>query len=161
MRERNKIRYEIKLAPDQGHSEGSKVETRSIAPTDRDALAQLMLDAYMGTIDYEGETINEALDEVDAWFDGSALLEHSYVAIANSRLVSAILTMSMDEGPFIAIVMTDPAYKNAGLGRTVTERSLESLANAGHVHVAFYITEGNTPSERLFESLGAERVPPG
>jgi hypothetical protein len=33
---------------------------------DRGRLAELMLDAYRGTIDYEGETIVEAVAEVDA-----------------------------------------------------------------------------------------------
>ena len=66
--------------------------------------------------------------------------------------------MLVDDAPFIAIVMTDPAKKNTGLGRAVTARSLTSMANAGHDRVALYITAGNTASERLFASLGAEPV---
>jgi len=37
---------------------------RHPTPLDAEALAQLMLDAYLGTIDYEEETIVEARDEV-------------------------------------------------------------------------------------------------
>lgn len=154
-----KIRYEISLEPYRDHPEPYEAHLRTIAPADAEGLARLMLDAYAGTIDYEGETIRDALDEVDGWFAESALLEHSYVALADGALVSAVLTMLVDDAPFIAIVMTDPTKKNAGLGRAVTARSLTSLANAGHDRVVLYITEGNTPSERLFASLGAEPVP--
>ena len=158
MTDRRKIRYVIDLAPYRGRTESFDVETRTIVLHDRDALARLMLDAYVGTIDYEGETITEAVDEVDAWFAGSALLEHSYVAILSGSLVSAVLTMLIDDEPFIAIVMTDPANKNAGLARAVTERALIGMATAGHERVVLYITAGNRPSERVFASLGAEPV---
>lgn len=155
MPERRKIRYEIALTPPGDIAEPVGFVTRNVVAGDRDALARLMLDAYMGTIDYEGETISEALDEVDGWFAGSALLEHSYVAVVDDRVVSAVLAMWIDDAPFIAIVMTDPASKKTGFGRAVTVCSLVSMANAGHDHVVFYITEGNTASERLFTSLGA------
>ena len=156
MPEPRKIRYEIALGPHADTPEPVGFLTRNVAAGDRDDLARLMLDAYVGTIDYEGETINEALDEVDGWFAGSAVLEHSYVAVVDDRLVSAVLAMWIDDAPFIAIVMTDPASKNAGFGRAVTSCSLSSMANAGHDRGVLYITEGNTASERLFTSLGAQ-----
>ena len=154
-----KVRYEIPLMSYRGGAETSGITIRNIDRDDRDALARLMLDAYVGTIDYEGETLVEALDEVDGWFAGSALLDHSYVAIIDGALVSAVLTMVVDHDPFIAIVMTDQTNKNTGLGRAVTARSLVSLANAGYSRAVLYITKGNTPSERLFASLGAQPAP--
>jgi hypothetical protein len=159
MTDNPKIRYEIALAPHQGHDEPVGFATRNVVASDRDALAGLMLDAYVGTIDYEGETISEALDEVDQWFAGPSLLEHSYVAVVDDHLVAAILAMSVDATPFIAIVMTEAASKNAGFGRAVTERSLSSMANTDHDHAVLYITAGNAPSERLFASLGAVATP--
>lgn len=63
-----KIRYEIGLSKDRpGFKTRDVVEIRRIAVTDRDQLAELMLDAYIGTIDYEGEALVEAIDEVDSW----------------------------------------------------------------------------------------------
>jgi len=153
-----RIRYEIDLSAPRMKVEGSGSETRPLGPTDRDAVARLMLDAYIGTIDYEGETIAEALDEVDSWLKGSPLLEHSYGAVVDGRLVSAVLAMTLDEAPFIRSVMTDPGHKASGLGRIVTAASLKSMESAGYQRVVFYITEGNTPSERLFSSLGAHPI---
>lgn len=155
MTEARKIRYEIALAPHRVHDEPLGFVTRHVVASDRDALARLMLDAYVGTIDYEGETISEALEEVDGWFAGPCLLEHSFVAVVDHRSVSAVLVMLVDAVPFIAIVMTESASKNAGFGRAVTACALSSMANAGHDHAVLYITEGNTYSERLFSSLGA------
>jgi hypothetical protein len=59
MPERRKIRYEIALAPPGDITEPVGFVTRNVVPGDRDALARLMLDAYVGTIDYEGETISD------------------------------------------------------------------------------------------------------
>ena len=155
MSEHRKIRYEVALAPHRDIADPVGFVTRNVVASDRDALARLMLDAYVGTIDYEGETISEALDEVDGWFAGSSLLEHSFVAVVDDRLVSAALAMWIDDAPFVAIVMTEPASKKAGFGRVVTACSLSSMANAGHDFAVLYVTEGNTASERLFTSLGA------
>ena len=153
-----KVRYEIDLSvwrPGVGLPE---VEIRVLAPADRDVLARLMLDAYVGTIDYEGETIEQAGEEVDSWFEGSPILESSFGAIIDGRMVSAVLVMLLDDEPFIAIVMTDPAHKGSRLARLVLDAALSGLKRAGHSRVVLYITEGNTPSERLFTAIGARRV---
>ncbi|MDH3249758.1 MAG: GNAT family N-acetyltransferase [Acidimicrobiia bacterium] len=151
-----KVRYEIDLtswAPPSAHP-----THRSLRPSDRDALAQLMLDAYIGTIDYEGETLADAIREVDDWLAGSPMLEHSMAIVLHDGLVSAVLVMELDGAPSIAIVMTHPDEKKAGLGRSAVEASLASVRQAGHRRVALYITNGNVASERLFASVGAVRV---
>ncbi|MGI9667330.1 MAG: GNAT family N-acetyltransferase [Acidimicrobiia bacterium] len=151
-----KVRYDIDLATYEGASDSADIESRTIVPSDREALAHLMLDAYVGTIDYEGETITEAFDAVDEWFAGSSLLSHSFVAATDARPVSAVLAMWIDDAPLIGIVMTHPDYKNVGYGRAVTHRALKSMASEGHDRVVLYITDGNTPSERMFSALGAK-----
>ena len=156
-----KVRYEIDLAVDRPGSEIPDVEVRQLAPTDRDALARLMLDAYIGTIDYEGETLEGAVDEVDSWLEDSPLLDQSYGAIIDGQIVSAVLVMVVDDAPFIASVMTDPAHKGSRLARVVIEAAMTSMKRAGFSHVAFYITRGNTPSERLFAAIGAQPTDAG
>lgn len=156
MTENVKIRYRINLGEHVATPPQTTTQMRRLTPDDRTDLARLILDGYRGTIDYEGETMAEALDEVDDWLAGTALLDHSYAAVIGSKLVSAILVMTVENGPFIAIVVTDPRHKGAGLARSVTQQSLSSLAQAGHGSVVLYITEGNTPSERLFTALGAK-----
>jgi len=155
-----KLRYEIDLThpvrtvPLDGH------DMRSITPDDLHGLARLMLDAYVGTIDYEGENLDDAVGEVRSYLEnGHPLLDRSYLAESEAGIVSAVL-VSLSEGiPFIGYVMTAPDYKSLGLGRLVTTASLAALAQDGYEKVVFYITEGNLPSEALFGAVGAVLTP--
>ena len=151
-----KVSYEIDLTSWAPPSD--RPTHRSLRPSDREALAQLMLDAYIGTIDYEGETLADAIREVDDWFAGSPMLEHSMAIVLHDRLVSAVLVMELDGAPFIAIVMTHPDEKKAGLARSAVEASLASIRRAGHRRATLSITKGNVASERLFASVGAVGV---
>lgn len=155
MSEPEKFRYELALSASIAIDPVANVTIRTLTRSDVHALAELMLDAYIGTIDYEGETIDEAVGEVESWLDGSALLDHSYAAIVDGAFVSAVLVMTLKGLPFIAIVMTRSDSKNQGLGRYVTATALASLREEGEEQVVLYITDGNTPSEKLFLSLGA------
>ncbi len=82
-------------------------------------------------------------------------------AVIDGDLVAAVLVMTVDRSPFIAVVMTAGAHKGCGLGRAVVEAALAGLRRDGHRRVVLYITEGNTPSERLFAAAGAVAVEDG
>lgn len=154
-----KIRYEIDLAS----TPASVVPPgmRRVERRDLEALAELMLDAYIGTIDYEGEDYEDAVAEVSGYLDGTPLLDHSYTLEIAERLISAVLVSMIDDAPFIGYVMTRAEDKGVGWARQVTAHALNSLAGEGHARVVLYITEGNVPSERLFRSLGAIATPDG
>lgn len=152
-----KIRYEIDLAalrpvdPLAG-------EVRNVAPDDVAALAQLMLDAYRGTIDYDDETYEDAVAEVQSFFEDKPALEYSYVVAIGDTVVSAVLVSIFDTDPFIGYVMTHPDHKGSHIGRGLVHHALERAKAAGHRRTVFYITAGNYPSEALFASLGAVAV---
>jgi ribosomal protein S18 acetylase RimI-like enzyme len=151
-----KVRYEVDLSTETPNPVLPDLEIRSLIPTDREALARLMLNAFVGTIDYEGETLTEAIEEVDSWLAGNPMLDHSYGGVVDRRLVSAVLVRVLDEAPFISFVMTDPDHKGHRIGRAVTQAALESLRAADYPFAALYISKGNTPSERLFAAVGAK-----
>lgn len=153
-----KFRYEIDVSALRNGVDSHQASIRPLVRSDRCALAELMLAAYVGTTDYEGETLTEAFAEIDDWLGGTPLVGDSFGACVGGRLVSAVLLMSVGDAPLIAFVITDPEYKRVGLGRAVVEAAIMSLNGAGHEHVVLWITKGNTPSERLFESAGAIRV---
>lgn len=154
----DKIRYEIDLTAQI--ATGAGPELRSIRKDDTERLAGLMLDAYIGTIDYEGEGIEEATSEVESFFnEGQPLLEHSLVVEIDGSIASAVLISEVSGSPFIGYVMTRRANKNQGLARLVTQAALSGLAAAGYEKTVLYITEGNAPSESLFRSLGARPLP--
>lgn len=155
-----KLRYEVDLTkPVSGPAPPGGVRIRTVTPADLARLAMLMLDAYVGTIDYEGEDLDDAIEEVRSFLDDDAsLLDRSYLVEDDGEVVSAVL-VSMSQGrPFIGYVMTLPSHKNQGLGRLGVGQVLKRLADDGHESIALYITEGNTPSERLFRSVGAVHV---
>lgn len=117
-----------------------------------------MLDAYFGTIDYDGETLDEALEEVRAFLDSqSSLLDRSFVVVDHGRIVSGVLVSRVEGKPFIGYVMTVPSHKNQGLARMVTSVAMDCLAEDGYTEADLYITEGNIASEALFRSVGAVR----
>jgi ribosomal protein S18 acetylase RimI-like enzyme len=152
-----KIRYQIDLAAVPAITAPPGI--RRVERRDLEALADLMLDAYVGTIDYEDEDYEDALSEVSGWLDDAPLLDHSYVLETAGRLDSAVLVCSVNDAPFIAYVMTRAEHKGRGWAKQLTAHALASLAMAGHAQVVFFITEGNVPSERLFRSLGAIATP--
>lgn len=150
-----KVRYEIDLA--ELRSVGTlESEVRNVTADDLEGLAQLMLDAYRGTIDSEDETYEDALSEVRSFLENDPALDHSYVVEHDGMLVSAVLVQIRGDDLFIGYVMTHPQLKGAHIGRGLVHHAL-SRANE-YRRAVFYITRGNEPSEALFASLGAVAV---
>ncbi len=127
-------------------------------PSDHETLAELMLDAYRGTIDYEGEGIEEARSEVASYFGGSPLLGQSLVIESGTKVAAACLVNAYGEGALVGYVMTTPELKGRGLGTLATTAALSIIQEAGYGEVHAWITEGNVPSERIFLGLGFEVV---
>jgi len=140
------------------------VQTRSARQEDLNALAELMIEAYRGTIDYSGESLAEAVQEVQAFLTGQrggkALLEASQLSLVDGQLVAACLVAEWDlrSQPLIAYVMTAAHWKKQGLARRVLLATLSALKNAGHHHVRAIITNGNIASEKLFMAIGFEKI---
>jgi RimJ/RimL family protein N-acetyltransferase len=135
------------------------------AAADLPALAELMLDAFRDTIDYEGETLQEAQGEVRSFFDGQkgpAMLDCSWLLFVEGQLAAASLVGWWDKrgAPLVYYVMTAAKWKRQGLGARVLAESLRRLSAAGHREVRAVITEGNTPSERLCARAGFRVVQP-
>ncbi len=117
-----------------------------------------MLDAYLGTIDYDGENLEDARAEIDEFFSSEPMLDCSRIIQSDEDLVAASLLTTWEGAPLVAYVMTGSSSKRHGLARAVLLDSLDCLANTGHREVFAFITEGNAASERLFEGLGQSRV---
>jgi RimJ/RimL family protein N-acetyltransferase len=131
--------------------------------SDQRALAALMLEAYRDTIDYEGETMTEAVAEVQRYLAPRAnrpLLEPSVVLTDGTMLVSACLITHWSERncALIGYVISHPAWQRRGLALRVVVESLRRLANEGHRQVRAIITKGNVPSEELLHRLGFAKV---
>jgi hypothetical protein len=125
---------------------------------DRDALAELMLDAYRDTIDYEGEGIDGAKAEIDDYLARKPMLESSWVVEDRFSMVAAILVASFEDRPLVSYVMTRAAAKGQGLATLLLAKSQSDLHDQGWSSVDAFVTAGNTPSERLFARAGGRLV---
>ena len=121
-------------------------------------LATLMMDAYVGTIDYDGETYAEAVEEVNGIFEHEALLNESRVAERDGVIHSAVLVSLVEGGAFIGYAMTRAGDKSKGLASALLDLSAEAIWAAGYDRIRAFITEGNLPSERIFTRAGFEVV---
>lgn len=123
---------------------------------DRTELAHLLLDAYRGTIDDEGETVLEALQAIDGYLQ-RILPQYSLVVERDGTLVAIAFAVVVRGTHYIDPVATASAYKRSGIGTATVSAVLQMLAEDDIVDVGAVITEGNAPSERLFSSLGFEK----
>ncbi len=159
--------YFLKLSDFRSLSLSEATESLVLRPaqlTDMPALAELMIDAYRGTIDYDGETVEDALDEVEAYLAGERggrpLLEESRLAFAGDDLVGACLTGLWDErqSTLITYIMTRAEWKGQGVAGYLLGAVLQALKEKGYLEVRAAITVGNVPSERLFARMGFQKV---
>ena len=135
----------------------SDLNERPLRDDDREPLARLMLAAYRGTTDDEGETLDDARVEVDGFYSGKSgapMADASVVVERDGDLVAATLVTRYENAPFIAYTITHPQWKRHGLGRACIRQCMSTLLDLGHDRLRLVVTPGNTPAERLFEQLG-------
>jgi L-amino acid N-acyltransferase YncA len=140
------------------------LEFRPVQVADASAIADLMIDSYRGTIDDDGETLEDALAEVQAYLagkrGGQPWLVISCLAFVDDRLVGACLLAEWSERqlPIIAYLIVRAEWKQRGIGRQILSRVLKALKEKGFPEVRAVITEGNEPSENLFHQLGFRKL---
>jgi ribosomal protein S18 acetylase RimI-like enzyme len=132
-------------------------DMRPPEPADVPRLASLMLRAYTGTADDEGENEAQALVEVENTFAGgygSFVRDCSRVIERNGMLASAVLITRWENRAFVAFTMTQPEYKRQGLCRVCMISAMNALAAEGEEEVWLAVTLANTPAIALYQSLG-------
>ena len=130
---------------------------------DADLMGALLLDAYRGTVDDEGEDLEDATAVARGYFNGEngrVLPELSVGAWRGDALVAicAVAWLERRDCPFVAYIATASGAKRQGVGRLVLGETVRRAGRAGHGEIRAFITRGNTPSENLFGALGFERV---
>jgi GNAT superfamily N-acetyltransferase len=125
---------------------------------DAPKLPTLLLAAYHGTADDEGEKKSDADAFVQKFFSEAPILSCSRILVKDDVLQAACLISMWESAPRITTIMTHPDRKNQGLGRLLLIACLRALRDEGHRSVNAWITAGNAPSERLFSSIGFHRM---
>ena len=132
---------------------------RNVTVGDAVALGELMLEAYRGTVDYEGETLEETISEVRDTLNGKygPLLEKaSFVIEEKGRILSASLVTWWKEtnSPLLAFTMTDSASQGKGMATYLLELSINALLVLGYEELSLVVTESNNPARHLYEKMG-------
>ena len=125
--------------------------------SDRLALAELMLNAYRGTIDDEGETLEDAMAEVDRTLGGAYgefLGECSRVIERDGILASACLITLFQGSPWVSVSMTRPRYARQGLARGLMNECMRALQHRGYERIGLMVTKGNAPAEAMYRLMG-------
>jgi RimJ/RimL family protein N-acetyltransferase len=133
------------------------VGVRTPSTEDIPAIAGLMLAAYTGTIDYEGETLEESVHEIERTFSGEYgpfMPKHSSVVVRQGSLISATLITLWQQRPFVAYSMTVPQFQKQGISRASLQNAMASLHAAGYSQLSLVVTVANEHAHRLYQALG-------
>jgi GNAT superfamily N-acetyltransferase len=134
---------------------------RLVSRADVPELAHLMIGAYRGTIDDEGETLDEAAAEIQATMDGKYgefLSTCSFAIELDGVLVSACLVTFWEGMPLIAFTMTHPDRQNRGLMTGILKRSINAMIAEDHDEVRLLVTKANLPAVHVYERLGFHTI---
>lgn len=135
--------------------EGATIE--QIQDADLPVIAGLMVDGYRGTIDFEDETDDDALDELRGAAAGSngPVLRGAWLMAraADGSPAAAIAVVRWHEMPFISYVFTAAAKKRRGYAGALIQRVAIELHAAGERELVLFVTVGN-PARSLYERLG-------
>jgi GNAT superfamily N-acetyltransferase len=134
---------------------------RQIRPEDAESLGRLMHDAYRGTVDDEGETLDQSVAEArDAMAGkyGEFLGRCSFLIEDGSRPVCATVVSLWDGRPLLAFVVTDPDHKGRGMGTLLIKRTIDALLEERYQELDLFVTRVNEPAVRIYERLGFRDV---
>lgn len=124
-------------------------------------VAPLMLAAYRGTPDDEGETLEETVGVLTGAMSGAYgewLPAASFMALEGDEPVGAALTAKQDEVPFIAFIFTRPDRLGTGIASRLIGRICQALAEDGHETIDLWVNPANDRALRLYRRLGFSEV---
>jgi ribosomal protein S18 acetylase RimI-like enzyme len=135
---------------------GSVPELSDVGP-----YAELMLHAYRGTIDDEGETMDDARAVMIRLFVGEFGLFHvaaSSVVIDAEHVVAATFVTIHEGIPLVAFSMTAPGSAGLGHARRGLHQAYGVLSREGHDEITLVVTDGNSRAQGLYVSEGFATV---
>jgi predicted GNAT family acetyltransferase len=120
-----------------------------------------MHDAYRGTVDDEGETLEQSVEEIRAAIGGKYgqfIPGSSFLIEDGSKPISTTLVTMWEGSPLLAFVMTHPDHARRGMGTFLVQRTIDSLLEQGYEELDLFVTRTNEPAVRIYERLGFRDV---
>jgi GNAT superfamily N-acetyltransferase len=122
-----------------------------------EVLAPVMLAAYEGTPDYEGETLEDTISELGAVLQGkygALITAASFAAYDGEAPVGAIITVIEDGIPLVALVFTLSGNAGMGIASVLLSQSASALNDAGYSALSLAVNLENARAVKLYEHLG-------
>ena len=135
------------------------ISSRFLSPDDCEGLGMLMYEAYKGTVDYSGETSQEAIKEMEKTFEGKygrVLWDISLLKEQEGRPVGATIVTEYgdDDIPLIAFTFTHPGLKRTGMATRMIKDILGEAGRKGISKIRLFVNPNNTPAVSLYKKLG-------
>ena len=120
--------------------------------------AELMVNAYQGTVDWEdGDDISVATEEIEKTIKGGYgefLPYASFALCGENGLPQAEIACSLMAGiPTILFIYTHPTFKRQGLAEMLIRASAAALDERGFERFQLFVTDIN-PAVSLYRKLG-------
>ena len=138
---------------------GAQPDVRAFEHADIPALGPLMYRAYLDTIDYDGESLEQSAAEIVKTVEGAYgpfVPSCSSVALRGGHLASATLITRFEGRPFVAFTFTDPAFSGLGLARSCMREAMAELYRQSERELRLVVTLANAPAVALYKRLGFE-----
>lgn len=154
-----RIRMSLRLSPEVFDF------PETIIPADSDRLDQIascFLDAYEGTVDYEGENLQQTKDElrrVYTGYYGQFMEDASFLLFEDDNVQAGLLTCLYRGEPTITYTFTRKSKQRLGYATLLIGLACQVLYKKGYHSLFLYVTIENNDALRLYESLGFEEVP--
>ncbi|HEY9733357.1 MAG TPA: GNAT family N-acetyltransferase [Drouetiella sp.] len=144
-----------------GPSALENIYVRGLDGDDGIMLGELLYVAYKGTIDDEGQSLEEAHSEAIETLQGRyghIIWPASFIATeatdAEIAVSCCVVTDSEKFGPLLAFVATHPDFQKRGLARTLIAKSIDALRDVDVHLVKLVVTNGNESAMSLYRKLG-------
>ncbi len=133
--------------------------SRMISENDGILLGQLMYAAYQGAIDYDGETLEQSIGEMEETLRGKYGVVNfpaSSVVLEGTVTVSAVIFVYFEKEslPLLAYSMTASEYRGRKLSQTLIRKGMNVLYRQDYQECCLVVTEGNQPAQSIYEKLG-------
>ncbi|MBZ0189957.1 MAG: GNAT family N-acetyltransferase [Candidatus Obscuribacterales bacterium] len=136
------------------------LRVRELAAFDHQLLGKLFFSAYSGTVDDDGSSEDEFIEEAAATLDGKygqMIWDASYIVLDKDRkkaVAASVVTDYQRLRPLLAYSATDPAFQRRGLASTTINQSLHMLDKLAFDRMYLVVTEKNLKARLLYEKLG-------
>ena len=139
---------------------------RDIRPVDKDRIreiAQIMLDSYIDTPDYEGESLNDTIKEISMMFRGyyGEFLKDASLAAYNEddEIVACLFMCEFKNEPTLTYMFTRKDHQGQGYATSLIQAAEGALAELGYDRIFLFVSEENEPALRLYKHLGFMAIP--